>query len=295
VNTAIDRFLDYLVFERGLSANTREAYGNDLETLRDYLASQKITEPLQVEREHVLEFLAAEDRRGLAPASLSRRLVAIKVFFAHEVEEGRLVENPTAHLETPTLWQTLPGWLTHDEVEQLLASPAGGTREGTRDRAILELFYATGLRVSELAGLQLDQLFLDEAYVRVLGKGGKVRVVPVGSHAIEALRHYLVEGRPLFQPDIADRSVFISRIGRGLSRVGVWRIVTSHARRAGIEKHLTPHTLRHSFASHLLENGAPLRVIQEMLGHADVATTQIYTHVDQKRLLSLHRQFHPRA
>ncbi len=295
MNIAIERFLDHLTFERGLSINTREAYRNDLEALQDYLTNAGIADHAAVEREHILEFLTSEDQRGLAPASLSRRLVAIKVFFTYEQEEGHLDHNPTTHLETPILWQTLPDWLTHEEVEQLLTSPVGGTREGTRDRAILELFYATGMRVSELAGLQLDQIFLDEAYVRVIGKGDKVRVIPVGSSAVEAVRHYLAEGRPLFKPDITEHSLFISRVGRGLSRVGVWRIVTRHARRTGIEKHLTPHTLRHSFASHLLENGAPLRVIQEMLGHADVATTQVYTHVDQKRLLSLHRQFHPRA
>lgn len=222
-------------------------------------------------------------------------MVALKVFFAHEFAEGRIPSDPTEHLDAPTLWKTLPGWLTRAEVDRLLETPAGGTRDGLRDRAVLELLYASGLRVSELAALPLDDLHLDEGFVRVLGKGRKVRVVPVGSRAVEALRRYLAEGRPLYAPAIDERAVFVSRLGRALTREAVWKLVTDHARRAGIERHLTPHTLRHSFASHLLENGAPLRVIQEMLGHADIATTQIYTHVDQERLLAVHRKYHPRA
>jgi integrase/recombinase XerD len=295
VNTSVERFLDHLTFECGLAPNTREAYGADLAAFTAYLAACRVATPGTVERRHILGFLEAEGARGLAPASLSRRLVAVKVFFAHEFAEGRVPVDPTAHLESPTLWKTLPQWLTRAEVDRLLETPDGGTRDGLRDRAILELFYASGLRVSELAGLPLDDLHLDEGFVRVLGKGRKVRIVPVGSRAVEALRRYLAQGRPLYAPSVEERAVFVSRLGRSLTRESLWRLVTEHARRAGIEKHLTPHTLRHSFASHLLANGAPVRVIQEMLGHVDIATTQIYTHVDQERLVAVHRQFHPRA
>lgn len=295
MNASIDRFVEHLAFERGLSPKTREAYGADLHAFATFLLRHSVDSPSAVTRHHMVDFLEAERARGLAVSSLARRLVAIRVFFAYLCSEGVLSEDPTAHLDSPGLWRTLPDSLTLDEVACLLDVPEGGTRDGLRDRAILELFYASGLRVSELAVLPLDDLHVDEGFVRVLGKGRKVRVVPVGSKAVEVLRRYLAEGRPLYSPPAEERAVFVSRSGRALTRQALWQMVTQRARQAGIRKHLTPHTLRHSFATHLLANQAPLRVIQEMLGHADIGTTQIYTHVDQERLLAAHRQFHPRA
>jgi integrase/recombinase XerD len=295
VITLIERFLDHLVLERGLSPKTREAYGFDLGAFDAFMAKRGIEAIGDVRREYILDFLQSENERGLASSSLARRLVAIRMLFTFARVEGELSEDPTEHLESPALWNVLPGWLSRVEVERLLAAPPAGSREGRRDRAILELFYACGLRVSELAELPLDNLHLDEGYVRVLGKGRKVRIVPVGAKAAESIRLYLAEARPLFSPPPEERAVFISRVGRGISRVSIWQMVKQRARQAGIEKHISPHTLRHSFASHLLANGAPVRAIQEMLGHSDIATTQIYTHVDQERLVETHRQFHPRA
>ena len=250
----------------------------------------------EVERRDILDFLMEGKRKGLAAASLARRLVAIKVFFRHLAQEGLLAVNVADAMESPRLWKILPPTLTREEVDRLLAAPDPATPRGLRDRAILETFYATGLRVSELAALTLDSLHFDAEYIRCVGKGDKERVVPIGGRAIAAVQAWLERGRPAYAArGAAGRAVFLSRLGRPLTRNGLWRHIRAYARKAGIRKELSPHTLRHSFASHLLANGASLRVIQEMLGHADIATTQIYTHVDQGRLQAVHRQYHPRA
>ncbi|MCL1857175.1 MAG: site-specific tyrosine recombinase XerD, partial [Kiritimatiellaeota bacterium] len=281
---SVERYIDGLILERGLSQNTRAAYLHDLTAFADFLGKT----PLTATRQDILDFLEAEKKRGMSPPTLARRLVTLKVFFGYLAGEGTVADDPTLLVESPALWKTLPEWLTGEEVERLLAASEGDDRDAVRDRAILELFYASGLRESELASITLENLRLDEATVRVTGKGNKTRLVPVGQHAIEALRRYLETARPLFKPRPDETHVFLSTRGRGLSRMTLWRIVVKHARTAGIEKPLSPHTLRHSFASHLLAGGAPLRVIQEMLGHADIATTQIYTHVDKTRLLDSH-------
>jgi integrase/recombinase XerD len=241
----------------------------------------------------------AEKERGLGVNSISRRLVAIKVFFGYLRQEGMLARNVTSAMDSPRLWKVLPGVLSLKEVERLLELPgAPAARDGRyalRDRALLELMYATGLRVSEAAGLGLDDLHFDVGYLSCTGKGNKSRVVPFGSQAREHVTRYLREARPLFTADKAERHVFLTYRGGAFTRNGVWKLVRARAAAAGIRKTVSPHTLRHSFASHLLANGAPLRVIQEMLGHADIATTQIYTHVDEGRLKSVHARFHPRA
>jgi integrase/recombinase XerD len=248
-----------------------------------------------VERRHLVEFLAAEKGRGLATATLARRLVTLKVFFGWLQAEGLLDGNVAAALASPQRWQNLPGTLTPGAVEQLLAAASGEGLYACRDRAWLELLYACGLRVSELADLRMEDLHLDEGFIRCTGKGNRQRVVPLGSAAAAAVRRYLAEARPLLARDRGDEHLFLSRRGRRLSRQMLWRLVGHYARAAGVRDHVHPHLLRHCFASHLLANGAQLRAIQEMLGHADIATTQIYTHVDAGRLLTVHRRYHPRA
>ena len=292
----VDQFLDHLALERGLSENTRLAYGHDLAEFLAFLSRRGRAGIQEVERRDILDFLMEGKRKGLAAASLARRLVAIKVFFRHLAQEGLLAVNVADAMESPRLWKILPPTLTREEVDRLLAAPDPATTRGLRDRAILETFYATGLRVSELAALTLDSLHFDAEYIRCVGKGDKERVVPIGGRAIAAVQAWLERGRPAYAArGAAGRTVFLSRLGRPLTRNGLWRHIRAYARKAGIRKELSPHTLRHSFASHLLANGASLRVIQEMLGHADIATTQIYTHVDQGRLQAVHRQYHPRA
>ena len=293
----LDQFMDYLTLERGLSVHTRLGYGHDLSEFLAFLARQGRTGIQATQRRDIVDFLLAGKQQGLAPASLARRLVAIKVFFRHLAQEGLLATNVADAMDSPRLWKVLPPTLSLDEVDRLLAAPDAATPRGLRDRAILETFYATGLRVSELAGLTLESMHLDAEYVRCVGKGDKERVVPIGGRAIAAVQSWLERGRPAYaaKGGGASRAVFLSRLGRPLSRVTIWRHVQAYARQAGIRKEISPHVLRHSFASHLLANGASLRVIQEMLGHADIATTQIYTHVDQGRLQAVHRQYHPRA
>ncbi len=291
----LEQFLDYTQIERGLSGNTRSAYGDDLRRFVDFLQQNAIRSLNQVGRKQILDFLMAEKQRGIGARSLARRFVSIKVFFRYLTDEGLLPDSVVEAMDSPRLWKLLPETLTPREVEQLLQTPDAASLLGRRDRAILETFYATGLRVSELSTLDLDSLHLDEGYLRSIGKGNKERIVPIGGAAVNALHAYLEEVRPeLALPD-GPRAVFLTRRGAPFSRKGLWKLIKVYAHRAGIARNVTPHTLRHSFASHLLSNGAPLRMIQEMLGHADIATTQIYTHVDAARLQSVHARYHPRA
>jgi integrase/recombinase XerD len=293
----LDQFMDHLVLERGLSENTRLAYGHDLAEFLAYLSRRGRSGIQEVQRADILDFLMEGKHKGLAAASLARRLVAIKVFFRHLSREGLLAANVADAMDSPRLWKILPATLSIEEVDRLLAAPDPATVNGLRDRAVLETFYATGLRVSELAGLALDSLHFDADYIRCIGKGDKERVVPIGGRAVAAVEAWLERGRPGYakRAGEGERAVFLSRLGRPLSRVTLWRHIRGYARQAGIRKEISPHMLRHSFASHLLANGASLRTIQEMLGHADISTTQIYTHVDQGRLQSVHHQYHPRA
>ena len=293
----LDQFMDHLVLERGLSRNTQLAYGHDLTEFLDFLARRGRAGLQEVERRDILDFLMDGKQKGLAAASLARRLVAIKVFFRHLSREGLLAANVADAMDSPRLWKILPPTLSITEVDRLLAAPDPGTPRGLRDRAILETFYATGLRVSELAALTLESLHFDAEYIRCVGKGDKERVVPIGGRAMAAVQAWLEGGRPAYasRGGGGSRVVFLSRRGGPLSRITLWRHIRAYARQAGIRKEISPHMLRHSFASHLLANGASLRIIQEMLGHADISTTQIYTHVDQGRLQAIHHQFHPRA
>ncbi len=295
MNVLISQFQDHLLLERGLSQNTAEAYGIDLTRFDAFLKTRGTRSFNDVERGDVLDFLMDEKTRGVSVNSISRRLVAVKVFFRFLQQEGLLARNVTDVMDSPKLWRVLPGVLSVKEVDRLLAAPSGNDRYAVRDRALLELFYASGLRVSELAGLCLEDLHFDEGYLRCFGKGSKERVVPVGERAQQAVLRYVGEARMTFGPELGERHVFLTRRGKHFSRKSIWRLVKHYAMKAGINKDVSPHTLRHSFASHLLANGASLRVIQEMLGHADIATTQVYTHVDRGRLRSVHARFHPRA
>ena len=295
MNALLQNFLDYISLERGLSINTRKAYADDIKQFLDSLAQKGVSSLNQVSRKQILDHLMAMKARGMSTNSISRHLVSIKVFFRYLQQEGLLDRNVTDTMDSPKLWKILPDTLSEKEVDLLLAAPDMRKPLGVRDRAMLELFYASGLRVSELAGLQLADLHTDDGYIRVIGKGRKERVIPVAGESIRLLNRYLEEVRPLLCENPHLQNVFVSKRETALCRQRLWQIIKKYTQDAGIMKNVTPHTLRHSFASHLLDNGAPLRVIQEMLGHADIATTQIYTHVNPARLKSIHQQFHPRA
>jgi integrase/recombinase XerD len=295
MNVLVDQFLDYVSMERGLSPNTREAYSSDLHSFARFLTKRKITSFNNVRRKHILDFLMAEKERGLNVNSISRRLVAIRIFFGYLQQENLLTENITEAMDSPKLWKVLPGVLSLKEVEALLKAPSGNDPISLRDKAMLELLYATGLRVSEIAGLKQEDMHFDSGYLRCLGKGNKARIVPFGSSARTHVERYLADARPSFLKEQSSSHIFLTYRGRPFSRKGIWKIIKIYAARAGINKAISPHTMRHSFATHLLANGAPLRIIQEMLGHADIATTQIYTHVDERRLKSVHARFHPRS
>jgi integrase/recombinase XerD len=295
MNAFLESFLDYISLERGLSINTRKAYADDIGQFLNYLDRKGVTSLNQVTRKQVLDHLMSMKTQGMSTNSISRHLVSIKVFFRYLQQENLLDKNVTDTMDSPRLWKILPDTLSEKEVDLLLKAPDMRKPLGVRDRAILEMFYASGLRVSELASLQLSDLHIDDGYIRVIGKGRKERVIPIAEGSANILHCYLEEIRPMLCESPHIRNVFVSQRETALCRQRLWQIIKKYAKAAGIMKTVTPHTLRHSFASHLLQNGAPLRVIQEMLGHADIATTQIYTHVDSDRLKSVHQQFHPRA
>lgn len=291
----IERFADALWMERGLSRNTLAAYQSDLSGLAEWLSSQRKVTLQVARREDLLAYLAARAQAGTKARSTARILSSLRQFYRHALREGWVHLDPTAQIDAPKLGRPLPKSLTEPEVESLLAAPDTGDPEGMRDRAMLELLYATGLRVSELVGLQFNQLSLNQGLVRVMGKGGKERLVPLGEEALEWLARFIRSARhDLLGGQLSD-DVFPTRRGAAMTRQAFWYRIKKHAQTAGIDKHLSPHTLRHAFATHLLNHGADLRVVQMLLGHSDLSTTQIYTHVARERLKSMHRQHHPRA
>lgn len=292
---ALAEFLNYLVVEKGLAANTVSAYRRDLEGFLTFLEKEGFLSLASVTREHILAFLLSLRKENKASATINRHLSAIRAFFRFLVQEGYCPTDPTVHIETPKMEKKLPQVLSVAEVEKLLNAPKPTTPFGQRDQAMLELLYATGLRVSELVNLKLDDIHLDLGFVKCLGKGSKERVIPLGQMAIEAIRLYVNNGRRILDKTKREETLFLNHHGRPLSRQGFWKIIKQYAAQAGIKKRITPHTLRHSFATHLLENGADLRAVQEMLGHADISTTQIYTHVSKVRLRDVYAQAHPRA
>lgn len=296
IKTLLKDFLGFATLERGLAENSVKAYANDLFKFAAFLNDQKaVDDPEQIDRHLILDFLEEAQRNGLEPSSIARRLVAIKIFFRYLLQERLIAHDVTDVMEGPRLWKLLPDFLSTEEVSRLLGVYTGRNKLDYRNQAIIELLYASGLRVSELVGLRMTDLFLEQNHVRVIGKGNKQRIVPVGKPGRQALKRYLEKARQELDKTGTGSRVFLTVNGNPLSRKMIWNIVTNAARQAGIKKTVYPHLLRHSFASHLLAGGADLRVIQEMLGHADISTTQIYTHVDQHRLRDIHRQFHPRA
>jgi integrase/recombinase XerD len=296
VNKLIDQFLLYLATERGLSTNYQLSTRRSLETFAGWLARRAgITGPDEVEPGHFTEFLAWRKRSGLAAASIKLEAVALRIFFRFLQVRNILTSNPAANLSVPRIEKYLPETLNPSAVASLLESVSASDPLGLRDRAMLELLYASGLRVSELCGVRLEGLDLKEGMIRVTGKGNKTRLVPVGSEAREAISRYLELERPRLVSSRSGAEIFLSVRGRKLTPQRVWQLIKRYAARAGVEANAYPHLLRHSFATHLLAGGADLRIIQEMLGHADISTTQIYTHVDSSHLKAVHRKFHPRA
>jgi integrase/recombinase XerD len=291
----LEEFRDHLALEAGNSRNTVESYGRDLRTLAEFLAGRGVTRPGAATRKLLRDFVFALKELGLSPASIRRHVSAVRTYYRFLAGEGELTDDPSDRLETPRRSRKLPDTLSAAECQRLVEAPGGDEPLGWRDRALLELAYGAGMRVSELVGLTPGDLWMDDQVVRVFGKGSKERLVPIGRQVIGALSIYLHELRPKLDRGKTKNRLLLNVRGQPLSRVGAWGIVKKAAVRAGITKRVTPHTLRHSFATHLLEGGADLRAVQEMLGHADLATTQIYTHVDREYLRSVHRQFHPRG
>ena len=290
----VDAFLHYLSVEVGAARNTLLAYSADLQKFLRELDRRKIQDPDRITSTVVISYLMHLKDRGLSANSIARNLVAVKMFLRFLYMEGRVKRNVTTVIDPPRLWRKLPGVLSRDEVASLLQACDGEDPLARRNRAILELMYATGARVSEIVGLRLGDVNLEYRYVRYRGKGSRERIVPVGSKAIEALERYLAQARPALDRQKGRDVIFLSRSGRPMERKSIWRVIKCLALRAKVRKRLSPHSLRHSFATHLLEGGADLRSVQEMLGHADIATTQIYTHVDQARLKAIHHRYHPR-
>ncbi len=291
----LEGFRDFLALESGHSINTVNAYLRDLRRLGEFSLGRGIDDPAHVTRHHLRDFVYLLKDLGLSAATIRREVSAIRTYYGFLVGEGKVRDDPSDRLESPRRSRDLPETLSVREVEALLAAPAVDEPLGWRDRALLELGYGAGMRVSELCGLGLTELLLPEQLVRVFGKGGKERLVPLGRAVIGSVSVYLHTLRPELDRGHSGGRVLLNARGEPLSRVGAWGIVKRAAKRAGITKRVTPHTLRHSFATHLLEGGADLRAVQEMLGHADLSTTQIYTHVDREYLRSVHKQFHPRG
>jgi integrase/recombinase XerD len=289
-------FRNYLRAERGLAVNTVLAYGRDLDRFAAWVAGGGLKDYLGPNVRELMHYISHLRDEGLAPPSIARHLVALKMFYRFLRLEERVRQNTVELLSSPALWQRIPQVLSPESVSKLLAAPLADDRFYLRDRALLETLYATGSRASEVVGLKLDDLFLDSAFSKCLGKGSKQRIVPLGKPAVAALRAYLSESRPRLVRAAADVPwVFVSRGGRALTREMLWNLVKKYAARAGLNPKVSPHTLRHSFATHLLAGGADLRTVQELLGHASIRTTQHYTHVDRDRLKAIHRQYHPRG
>ncbi len=294
ISSEIDVFLDYARIEKGLASNSIEAYERDLRKFAFYVLDSGLKLE-QVRREHIRKFLESLYGRGLGARSVARHLAALRHFFQFLVKEGKIAADPAHDVEAPHLSHSLPKYLNFQEVDKLLAQPDPSTPAGVRDRAMLELLYATGMRVSELLSLRWEDFEPNLGIVRCMGKGSKERLIPVGKSALRAVEAYVLHARQSFAKKSGVPYLFLNRRGGQLSRMGFWKILSAYGRRAGIAMSLTPHMVRHSFATHLLERGADLRSIQTMLGHSDISTTQIYTHVLKERLRQVYQSHHPRA
>jgi len=291
----VEEFLNYLTVERGLAKNTIEAYRRDLAKLINFLSKRSIDSFDKVKRSDITDYLMNQKDRKLTSTTLSRNLVAIKMLFRYLARERLIKEDVASVIESPKVWQKLPDFLSLDEVERLLSAPDLKNWQGARDKAFLELMYATGIRVSEAADLRLIDLNMDVGFLKCIGKGQKERIVPVGKKAKDAIKRYLDKVRPaLVKKNPHQPNLLLNRFGKKISRQSLWNIIKGYAAKAKIKKRLTPHVLRHSFATHILERGADLRVVQELLGHANISTTQIYTHITKDRLKAIHQKYHPR-
>jgi len=290
----VENFLNYLSVERGLSRNTIISYREDLNTYLRFLESAHIDTLSKTDKNNVIDFMLYQKDRGLSANSTARRLAAIKVFYRFLVKERILKADPTSLIDSPKLWKKIPQTLSLNEVEVLINQPNLRNKQGIRDRAILEVLYATGMRVSEAVNLKKDNVNLDIGFLRCIGKGNKERVIPLGKKAIVSLKRYLQSSRPQLLKKRESDLLFLNRFGEKISRQSLWKMIRRYAQEARIKKPIRPHILRHSFATHLLERGADLRSVQEMLGHSNIATTQIYTHINKDRLKTIHKMFHPR-
>jgi integrase/recombinase XerD len=289
----LKNFLEYLKIERGLSQNTLLAYQRDLKKYLNFINQKKIGTIKKIKRTDIINYLMSLKLTGLTPASIARNLSAIRMFHSFLVAEKTIEQNVACLIETPKLFQYLPATLTINEVDQLLKSPKKKDPGTIRNKAMLEILYASGLRISELTNLKIEDINLEHGFLNCIGKGEKERVIPIGKIAIKQLKKYLANSRTFFLKKNNSNYIFLNRFGKKLSRIGCWKIIKSYAKKIG-HPEISPHTLRHSFATHLLEKGADLRSVQEMLGHTDISTTQIYTHINKARLKSIHAKFHPR-
>ncbi len=294
---AVSDYIHFLRVERQLSVNTLTSYERDLQVyIKDLSKVQQLNTLNDVERIHILSHLEQLKDGGKSSRTLARHISSIRSFHQFLIREKVSNTDPTVHLEMPRMDKKLPNILSIEEIEELIAASNNGKPQGLRDRAMLEVLYATGMRISECISLKLEDLNLTMGFVRCFGKGGKERIIPLGRSALNACEVYFKEGRPkLIKPLHQTDIIFVNQRGKGLTRQGVWKLMKEYAVKAGIQNQITPHTIRHSFATHLIENGADLRAVQEMLGHADISTTQIYTHVSKTRLKDVYKQFHPRA
>lgn len=309
----IDSFLNYLSVERGLSNNTIISYRADLNSYVDFMTNQRIDALSKIAKNDIINFMLAQKDKGISANSIARRLAAIRMFHRFLARERILKSDPTTLIDSPKLWKKIPETLSLNEVDALIAQPDIRDKQGIRDKAILETLYATGMRVSEAVNLKIDNVNLDIGFLRCIGKGNKERVIPLGKKAITGIKRYLEVSRPHILNPIrntraakekdkisngvknkASEFLFVNRFGKKISRQSFWKIIKKYAKTARIKKPMKPHTLRHSFATHLLERGADLRSVQEMLGHSNISTTQIYTHINKDRLKTIHRMFHPR-
>lgn len=295
INNILMDYLHYLKVERGLSENTINSYGIDLKLFLEYLRENEIPSFKQVNKEVIVNYMQSEKNNNKANSSILRSVSSLRKFFQYLAQEKIIEKDPMLLIDTPKKKQHLPQVLTKEEVEKLLRSPNTGQVLGLRDRAMLELMYATGLRISEIINLKLEDLHLTMGTLQTLGKGHKERIVPVGDEAIKWVNRYLEEARPKLLKQKRSNYLFLNFHGNNLTRQGVWKNLKAEVKKAGIQKNITPHTLRHSFATHILENGADLRIVQELLGHADISTTQIYTHLSNKQLVDIYNRAHPRA
>lgn len=288
-------YIHYLSVEKGLAKNTLESYTRDLRSFCEYLKQDGIRTFEETTRSCIVGYLLSLKENGKAAATLSRNLASIRSLYAYLFQEKIVLDNPAADMESPKLEKKLPRVLSTQEVDLLLDQPDQLQVTGIRDKAMLEVIYATGIRVSELMSLDLDDVNLDAGFIRCNGKGSKERIIPLGSVAVRHVDRYMGDGRPKLMRQNGEHAMFVNQHGKRLTRQGFWKILKKYARLAGITKDITPHTMRHSFATHLLENGADLRSVQEMLGHADISTTQIYTQVTKRKLRDVYQKTHPRA